>query len=181
VHYALEAWLHSLAYRHGIFVITGRFIPRYAEKLSSMLARLSVQVLGYRKDVPELMRKSDIRVLPSIEEGSALVTSEARGCGCMLPVSEAAGAICSHTENALVHPIGDIKTLPQHITLPHDDRALLERLRSASLTTAHEVSWTAAGRSLLSAYHTVRASARRYRRDPSLCLICSREPRRPGA
>ena len=44
-----------------------------------MLAHPSVQVLGHRTDVPELMRNSDILVLPSIEEGSALVTSEARG------------------------------------------------------------------------------------------------------
>ena len=59
-----------------------------------MLAHPSVRVLGQRNDVPELMRQSDIFVLPSIEEGSALVTSEARGSGCVLLVSDAAGAVC---------------------------------------------------------------------------------------
>jgi glycosyltransferase involved in cell wall biosynthesis len=42
-----------------------------------MLSHPSVQVLGHRKDIPELMQQSDVLVLPSIEEGSALVTSEA--------------------------------------------------------------------------------------------------------
>ena len=54
------------------------------------------------------MRKSNILVLSSIEEGSALVTSEARASGCVLLVSEAAGAICTHMENALVHRVGDV-------------------------------------------------------------------------
>ena len=89
--------------KDGTFLIAGEFLPDYAEKLAPMLAHPSVQVLGHRNDVPELMRKSDILVLPSIEEGSALVTSEARGSGCVLLVSEAAGAICKHMENALVH------------------------------------------------------------------------------
>jgi glycosyltransferase involved in cell wall biosynthesis len=63
-----------------------------------MLSHPSVRVLGHRNDVPELMRKSDILVLPSIEEGSALVAAEARGSGCALLVSEAAGAVCTRSK-----------------------------------------------------------------------------------
>lgn len=152
VHYALEAWLRSSASKDGTFIIAGEFLPAYREKLAPMLAHLSVKVLGHRNDVPELMRKSDILVLPTIEEGSALVTSEARGSGCVLVVSEAAGAICRHMENALVHKVGDVSTLAQHITLLHEDRAVLERLRAVSLATIAELTWTAAGRVLLQVY-----------------------------
>ena len=152
VHYALEAWLASPASRTGTFLIAGEFLPDYAEKLKPMLEHPSVRVLGHRNDVPELMRKSDILILPSIEEGSALVTSEARGSGCVLVVSEAAGAICRHMENALVHRVGDVATLAKHITMLHEDRAFLERLRAASLATVAELTWTAAGRMLLDAY-----------------------------
>lgn len=155
LHYALEAWLKSPAHYDGTFLIVGDFVPGYAEKLSLMLADPSVRVLGYRKDLPEIMRRSDILVLPSIEEGSALVTSDGRGCGCVLLVSEAAGAICKHMENALVHPVGDVKALSQHIALLHEDRALLESLRAASLRTAHEITWTAAGRKLLEVYKEI--------------------------
>ena len=65
-------------------------------------------------------------VLPSIEEGSALVTSEARGCGCVILVSEVAGAVCHHDENALIHRVGDVEALTRHITSLHADRDLLE-------------------------------------------------------
>src|SRR5208282_4666971 len=64
LHYALEAWLRSPASKDGTFLIAGEFLPAYQEKLGSMLAHPSVKVLGHRNDVPELMRKSDILVLP---------------------------------------------------------------------------------------------------------------------
>lgn len=152
LHYALEAWLQSPAHREGTFLIAGGFVSGYAEKLSSMLSHPSVQVLGHRRDVPDLMRKSDIFVLPTIEEGSALATYEARASGCVLLVSDAAGAVCKNMENALVHRVGDIRTLSQQITLLHDDRTLLQRLRTASLSTAHEITWKAAGVKLIHVY-----------------------------
>ena len=160
LHYALEAWLQSPAHQDGTFLIAGKFIPGYAEKLASWLSHPSVKVLGHRNDVPILMQSSDILVLPSIEEGSALVTSEARGCGCVLLVSEAAGAICKHMENALVHKPRDVKTLTEHITLLHENRALLEKLRAASLSTRQEMTWGVAGKRLLQVYRDLLADKR---------------------
>jgi glycosyltransferase involved in cell wall biosynthesis len=161
LHYALEAWLQSSAHQTGTFLIAGAFVPGYAEKLSPMLDHPSVRVLGYRNDLPELMRNCDLFVLPSIEEGSALVTHEARGSGCVLLVSEAAGAICEHMRTGLVHHVGDVAALTHHITMLHDDRALLERLRAASLQDAPGLTWTVAGTLLLRAYLQVLASARK--------------------
>lgn len=164
LHYALEAWLQSPAHQDGIFLIAGEFLPEYAEKLAPMLSDPSVRVLGHRSDIPELMRTADILVLPTIEEGSALVTSEARGSGCVLLVSEAAGAICRNMENALVHRVGDVSTLSRHITLLHEDRALLKKLRSASLRTIHEITWTVAGKILLDVYRdTIEMHDRKFR------------------
>jgi len=155
LHYALEAWLQSSAHRTGTFLIAGVFVPGYREKLSAMLAHPSVQVLGHRDDLPKLMRTCDVLILPSIEEGSALVTYEARGCGCVLLVSDATGAVCGHMKTGLVHRAGDVVALTEQITMLHEDRGLLERLRAASLSSAHEVTWTAAGTRLLQAYREV--------------------------
>jgi len=155
LHYALDAWLQSSACEDGTFLIAGEFIPGYAELLSRQLADSSVKVLGHRNDVPDLMRQSDLLVLPTIEEGSALVTSEARGSGCVLLVSEAAGAICKHGENALVHPVGDVNQLAIHISTLNEDRALLEKLRASSMATVNEATWTAAGKKLLEVYEEI--------------------------
>jgi glycosyltransferase involved in cell wall biosynthesis len=160
LHYALEAWLRSPASKDGTFLIAGEFLPAYRERLEQMLSHTSVKVLGHRNDMPELMRQSDILVLPSIEEGSALVTSEARGSGCILLVSEAAGAICQHMENALVHRVGDVPVLAQHFTILHEDRALLEQLRIASLASVSDITWTAAGVRLLDVYRETIAEHR---------------------
>ncbi len=155
LHFALEAWLKSPAHLTGTFRIAGRFLRAYADRLSRLLAHPSVQVLGFRNDVPELMRQSDIFVLPSIEEGSALVTAEARASGCVLLVSSAAGAVCTHMQHGLVHKAGDVETLSRHITLVHEDRALLGRLRTESLRTVSDLTWTSAGRRLLNLYQEV--------------------------
>ena len=155
LHYALEAWLKSSAHEKGTFFIAGEFIPGYAEKLSAQLAHPSVKRLGHRSDVAELMRQSDVFILPTIEEGSALVTLEARGCGCVLLVSDASGAVCKHEENALMHVARDVETLTKQLTMLDKDRALLKRLRTASLATAHEITWVAAGQKLLSVYKQI--------------------------
>lgn len=152
VHYALEAWLRSTAHVKGEFVIAGEFIPSYEAKLRPLLAHPSVKVLGHRTDVAELMRESDVLVLPTIEEGSALVTSEARGSGCVLLVSEAAGALCTHMENALVHKVGDVGQLTSHLNLLDQDRSMLARLRTESLRTIDQITWSAAGSRLYQVY-----------------------------
>ncbi len=169
LHYALEAWLQSGAHEKGIFLIAGEFISGYAERLSGMLSHPSVKVLGHRKDVPELMRKNDVLILPSIEEGSALVTSEARGSGCVLLVSEAAGAICRHMENALVHSVGDVKTLSEQINRLDQDRKFLGQLRAASLATAGELTWSAAGLKLQAIYNEIiRTPALKHENDANV-------------
>src|ERR1043165_8352247 len=98
------------------------------------------------------MRENDILILPSLEEGSALVTYEARGCGCVLLVSEATGAPCTHTVNALVHKPGDVDALTRHIRTVVDDRALLRRLRESSLRDISELTWSHAAKRLNDLY-----------------------------
>jgi len=160
LHYALEAWLRSPASKDGTFLIAGEFLPAYQEKLAPMLSHPSVKVLGHRNDVPELVRKSDILVLPSIEEGFGLVITEAMGSGCVPLASEACTEICSHMKTGLMHRIGDVDALTQHITMLHENRELLERLRATCLETAPQITWTAAGRVLLEAYRETIAAYR---------------------
>ena len=154
-HYALEAWLKSSASKTGTFMIAGEVLPDYRKVLGSMLEHPSVKVLGHRTDVPELMRQSDILVLPSIEEGFGLVCTEAMGSGCVPLVSDACTDICRHMENALVHHVGDTEALAQHITQLHEDRALLEKLRENGLRILPEITWNAAGEKLLKVYKDI--------------------------
>jgi len=152
LHFALEAWLRSPAHRSGTFRIAGAFIPEYEEKLADMLAHPSVQVLGHRTDVPELMRHSDVLMLPSIEEGFGLVCTEAIGSGCVPLVSDACTELCVHERDALVHAVGDVDALTRHLTLLDGDRDRLAAMRSACLSDAPTLTWSAAGHRLREAY-----------------------------
>jgi glycosyltransferase involved in cell wall biosynthesis len=158
VHYALEAWLKSSAHEHGTFQIAGEFLPAYAAKLAPMLAHPSVKVLGHRRDVPALMRASDILVLPSIEEGFGLVVAEAMGSGCVPLISDACADICKHGENGMIHHVGDVQALTQQINQLDQDRALLARLRAASLRDAPGFTWKAAGVKVVEAYQQILAA-----------------------
>ncbi|MGH2970314.1 MAG: glycosyltransferase, partial [Solirubrobacteraceae bacterium] len=96
----------------------------------------------------------DVLVLPSLEEGSALVTYEARACGCVLAVSDRAGAPCTDGVDALVHRAGDETSLAAHLASLAGDRRLLERLRAAAVDGARELTWSHAARALVGAYAT---------------------------
>jgi glycosyltransferase involved in cell wall biosynthesis len=157
VHFALEAWLRSSASRTGQFLIAGEFLPAYAERLAEMLDHPSVRVLGHRNDVPALMRSADLFVLPSIEEGFPLACVEAIGSGCVPLVSQACSGACRHNVNGYIHPVADVETLAEQITLLDQDRDLLERLRAGCVATRGDFTWARAGRRLLDAYRAVAA------------------------
>ena len=152
LHLALRAWLGSGAADGGRFVIAGALEPAYGEVLQPLLADPSVQHHGQVADPAALMRACDVLVLPSLEEGSALVTYEARACGCVLVVSDRSGAPCNDGVDALVHRAGDLGTLTGHLRMLNEDRSLLARLRSASLDGAGELTWAKAGGALASVY-----------------------------
>ena len=158
LHFALDAWLRSPAHRDGTFLIAGEFLPAYREKLAPQLSHPSIQVLGHRTDIPELMRNSDILVLPSIEEGFGLVCAEAMGSGCVPLVSEACTDVCKHMHNALVHPIADVDALTHHLTLLYENREFLAALKTEALRSAADCTWTVAGQKLLDVYREVLAS-----------------------
>lgn len=152
LHHALEAWTSSSAAENGRFVICGQLDAGYDRLLQSLMAHHSVHHLGFVDDTAHVLRECDALVLPSVEEGSALVTYEARACGCTLLVSDRTGAPCRHGRDALVHEAGDVALLRDHIELLDRDREMLRRLRAASLAGASELTWSAAAGQLLAVY-----------------------------
>lgn len=152
LHVALDAWFRSGAAERGRFLICGRFEPAYREILAERLAHPSVEVLGFREDVGEVLRSCDALVLSAAAEGSALVGYEARGSGCVVLVSSSSGIPCTHGKDAFVHEVGDVEGLAGHIAALDRDQALLERLRRASIDGLDELTWAAAARRLTTIY-----------------------------
>jgi glycosyltransferase involved in cell wall biosynthesis len=152
LHIALDAWLASPASERGTFLVAGDMLPAYRDVLEPQLAHPSVQVLGHRDDVPELMRRSDVFVLPTFEEGFPLACVESVASGCVPLVSEVCTDVCVDGTNALVHPVGDVEALREHLTLLDGDRELLQRLRRAALGVSADYTWARATERLVDAY-----------------------------
>jgi glycosyltransferase involved in cell wall biosynthesis len=159
LHLALRAWLDSPLAEGGRFLVMGAVDPGYRAVLAPLLAHPGVRELGAVADPSAVMAEADILILPSLEEGSALVTYEARGSGCVLVVSDRTGAVCRHGADALVHPAGDLAVLTAQLRELAHDRERLERLRAASLRGLPGLTWTAAARSLHGAYERALAAA----------------------
>lgn len=154
LHIALQAWKDAdIARQGGQFLICGSFVTGFAEFLGPLLTLPGVKVLGHRKDLPAILSTADVMVLPSFEEGSALVTYEGRGAGCVLLVSHAAGAVARDGVDALIHSPGDVTRLREHFDLISRDRAYLERLRAESLAGIGQLTWEHAGARLDACYH----------------------------
>ncbi len=155
LHYALKAWLSSDASNTGHFYICGRFASdRYRASLGDMIEHPSVHEMGFVTDIATVLRRCHILMLPAIEEGSALVTYEARACGCVLLVSDAAGAHLKHGVEGLIHRVGDVGALRDQIELLYFDRQHYQKLREKSLATIANFTWDKAAAKLINIYNS---------------------------
>lgn len=152
LHYALQAWHASGAAETGKFIICGDYVAGYRDVIRPMLDHPSVEERGFVRDVEMLMQQADVFVLPSIEEGSALVTYEARACGCVLLVSDAAGAVGADGVELLLHQPGNVQQLTDQIRMLNLDKARLQQIRRQSLLANATLTWAHASGMLLERY-----------------------------
>jgi len=152
LHYALEAWAGSTASARGTFSIYGNFEGPYAAHVREALRAPGVRVEGFVGDPGRVLAEADILLLPSLEEGSALVTYEAVVHGCVPLVSRQSGAAIEHDVHGLFHEARDVATLREQLDALDADRPRLARLSRGALDDADRFSWPAAGESLVAAY-----------------------------
>ncbi|PXA65721.1 glycosyltransferase family 4 protein [Cryobacterium arcticum] len=160
LHYALEAWHSSGAATSGTLLVAGSFAPGYRETLRPLLVHPSVRVLGFVNDTAALLRSADVLLLPSLEEGSALVTYEAQACGCVPLVSTASGALVTDGVEGLLHGPGDVAALADQIRRVSTDAALLAALRTNAIAGSAGKTWAAAGERMLAVLVAARISLR---------------------
>lgn len=152
LHTALEAWCAAGLGDSGCFLIAGRIEPEYRRVLAPLLERSGATELGFQRDTGAVLRRSDVLVLPSVSEGSALVTYEALASGAVPLVSQAAGSPVIDGVDGLLHPVDDVAALAAHLTRMATDPGLRASLRAAGLRRRDELSWESAGRVLAEAY-----------------------------
>ena len=96
----------------------------------------------------ELMSTSHVLVLPSIEEGLALVQAQAMACGCPVICTTNTGGEDLFTDGTegFILPIRDIATLTERMQELADDPARQEIMRAAALRRVQSIGgWTQYG------------------------------------
>jgi glycosyltransferase involved in cell wall biosynthesis len=89
-----------------------------------------IKLLGIRDDVIELLKVSDIFVIPSRYEGLSIAMIEAMACGLPIVASNAPGLrnYINHYRNGLLFPTEDYKALAERIQRLANDENLRIRL-----------------------------------------------------
>ena len=151
VHIAVEAWRAAALPRGSRLLLVGERMAGYLEDTRS-LNDAGVEQLGFRTDVRELIATSDVLVMPSLSEGSALVTYEALASGTPSLVSDASGSIIRHGETGLIHRAGDIHELTTHLRRLIDEPHLLKCLQEGATLGREAASWSCSSRELAQVY-----------------------------
>ena len=152
LHFALQAWRDSGVADRSEFRIYGTYIPGYRPMLRALLDHPNVSEHGFADDLSSIYREADVLVLPSVEDGSALVTYEAQASGCALLVSQAAGARLTPGREGFVHAPGEVATLAQHMARLVNEPATLAAMQARAVANARRLTWDRATEDLLAVY-----------------------------
>ena len=111
--------------------------PGYGERLRQMADGLglvdAVQFLGWRTDVPEILRSADVMVLASLAEGLPLAVLEAMACGLPVVATDVNGtpeAVLDGETGFLVRP-NDPETLALKVAALLSDSVLRDNMGAA--------------------------------------------------
>jgi glycosyltransferase involved in cell wall biosynthesis len=159
LHVALQAWLQADLGPAARLVVAGSLLPGYADRLGPLLAQPTVEVLGFT-DPARVYARAHALVLPSFEEGSALVTYEAQAWGCALLVSDAAGADMVPGRHGWLHTPGDVDALAGQFRRALRDPDELDRMGAAAFADRDRLTWTAATDELIAAYASAAAATK---------------------
>ncbi|QHE75924.1 glycosyltransferase family 4 protein [Hydrogenophaga sp. PBL-H3] len=137
VQYLVQAWQR---FKHPAKSLTfvGAPSPEVISRLQgAQLWPGEAQVLGHvpQQDLKRLMSKSHVVVLPSIEEGLAMVMAQAMACGCPVIASENTGArdLFDDGQEGFIVPIRDASALAERLQRLADEPRLRADMSVAAL------------------------------------------------
>lgn len=122
-------------------------------ELKPILATLPQQTVEFLGTLPQpelaaLMSRSHVLVLPSIEEGLALVQAQALACGCPVICSTATGGedLFTDGEEGYITPVRDTGALTDRLQRLVDDPHLQQAMRAAGLSRVQKLGgWSTYG------------------------------------
>lgn len=148
VPYLLEAFAR-LKHPHKRLRVVGALSREFPPVLQR-LPKNDVEFLGVRTqdEVARMMSESHLLVLPSIEEGLALVQGQALACGCPVLATTNTGGedLFEDGVEGFLVPIRDVDALWRRMEMVAGDPALQQQMRAAGLQRVKRIGgWEAYG------------------------------------
>lgn len=155
VHYLLEAW-KQLALRDAELVLIGRVEADARPVLEKYAGLFTLRGHVRHEELPVEYTNASVFVLPSLQEGSALVTYEAMACGLPLIVSENTGSVVRDGIDGAVVPIRNVEALKEAILDLHEHPDKAVSMGSQGARHVAAFTWDRYAESVIDVYHTLR-------------------------
>jgi glycosyltransferase involved in cell wall biosynthesis len=161
VHYLFDAFARLRASRKKLTVI-GTIEPSLLAKVRRCADNDSISLLGHipQSQLKYYMSTHHVLVLPSIEEGLAMVQAQAMACGCPVIATTNTGAsdLFEDGKEGFIVPIRDSQAIADRLQHLADDPCLQQSMSAASLArVAMRSGWQQYGSEI---YRAFRALAR---------------------
>ena len=140
--YLLEAW-NQLQLNNGVLTCLGTADP-------GVRAWRTVYPLWVPDEqVPEYYRSNSVFVLPTLEEGQALVVLEAMASGLAVITTKESGAPIESGHNGIIVPSRDVNAIKDAISRLYADPKEVERLGINARETVETMTWERFGEGIL--------------------------------
>jgi glycosyltransferase involved in cell wall biosynthesis len=140
VHYLLEAW-SRLNLKNAELV----FIGTVEEGIRPLLAKYEGQftLRGHvaHEKLQEEYARASLFVLPSLQEGSALVTYEAMACGLPLLVTTNTGSVAIDGEHGFIVPIRSSEILAEKLAYLHAHQGEAREMGARAAAYIRDFTW----------------------------------------
>jgi L-malate glycosyltransferase len=103
----------------------------------------NVKFLGKKEhgDIPEFLKKADVFVLPSLNEGMSNAILEAMACGLPIITTDTGGSKELVKENGVIFRKGDVNELRSVLKKFEKDKTLIVKMGDISRRMVEEMSW----------------------------------------
>lgn len=125
-----------------LLVGLGDLHSEYSKLIKELGLENNIELLGYRKDVPNLMKLSDLAVSSSRQEGLPVNVMEAMATGLPLIVSNCRGNkdLVIEGKNGFVYDLDDIEKLSDSLISLYNDKELRIEFGKNSLSLIEQYS-----------------------------------------
>ncbi|MEW6716692.1 MAG: glycosyltransferase family 4 protein [Chloroflexota bacterium] len=140
VPYLLAAW-KLLNWKDAELWLVGRVRNEIQPILNLYRHLTGLRLLAFTPDPLPVLQGADIFALPTVEEGSALVTYEALACGLPVITTPNAGSVVRHTIEGFILPIRDVEAIAHGLERLRANPNLHEYMAEAARRRALQFSW----------------------------------------